>query len=387
MKGGVSNFDLAVFPDGKILTVSNENMLFSSIGTREWFASYPDDYDTNVAIRIDGKYIIMGVGEMRLFSPDRHFIGSALEWGPDIAVQPDNKIITVRFTDTGFRVTRFITFSSQGTFTANYDGDEKTDIAVLRPVNSTLYVLRSFEGFISYPSGEASFEIKRVMAGRYSYYFPFIYWKGGNITGTPAFFCGTGAGSRSCFQWGQIGDIPIAGEFGGFTVYRPSEGIWYITQNSSENPFRAVRWGLDGDKPVPADYDYDGISDIAVYRPSTGMWWILRSSDGGYFAVRFGIASDIPLTGDFDGDGFADFTVYRASEGNWYQLLTTGGFRAVKFGLATDSPVPGDYDGDGRHDIAVYREGFWYLLQSTEGFKAVQWGLPGDVPVSVRYDQ
>jgi len=333
--------------------------------------------------------------QIALYSGIRTFIGKANSsvTSHDVAVQPDNKILVV---GSNFVVMRYTAITSVATKSAAYDGDERADIAVLRHSNSTLYVLRGEGGpDVSYPSGEASFEVRRVIPEIFGSLLPafsFVYWRGGNIIGTPASFCGTYAtGNRQCIQWGLIGDIPVGGDYNadGFTdvaVFRPQNGVWYIYQSSSGR-FRYVQWGTNGDKPVPADYDYDGITDIAIYRPSTGTWWIQRSSDSGYFTVQFGIALDIPLTGDFDGDGRADFTVYRASEGNWYQLLTTEGFRVVRFGLSTDIPVPGDYDGDGRHDVAVFRQGVWYLLQSTAGFKAIQFGNADDRPVSVRYDE
>lgn len=396
------DFDLAILPNGNIMTVSNKNVLYSSYGSIEGVfpLSAPYSLNTDVAVRSDGKYItlnggihLFGDSKTSLHTPDNRFIGSTSEQGTDIVVQPDNKIIIIRSTETEFVVTRLLSISSQATRLADYNNDDITDIAVLRPTQSALYVLYNDDTSSVFHSGEASFEARRTIPERFAspLAFPFVYFRGGNIIGSPASFCGTNGVNRQCVGWGLIGDIPVGGDYDGdmfteITVFRPSEGVWY-TLNGVYNQPRTVQWGTSGDKPVPADYDYDGVTDYAVYRPSTGTWWILRSSDGGNFAVRFGISSDIPLTGDFDGDGRADFTVYRPSEGNWYQLLTTAGFRVVRFGLSSDVPVPGDYDGDGRHDVAVFRNGVWYLLQSTAGFKVVHWGQPSDIPAAVRYDR
>jgi uncharacterized delta-60 repeat protein len=399
---GGTSFDMEVLPDGRIFTVSNRNVIFSSTGEilTALPSGMPYTFNTNVAVRTDGKYItlnggihVYGSSGSYLYTPDHRLIGGMNLGGSDIVLQPDNKIIVISSTQTEFVVTRLITVSSQATRLADYNNNEKTDIAVLRPTQSALYVLYDDNASSVFFSGEASFEARRAIPERYgsSLAFPLVYFRGGSVVGSQASFCGTNGINRECVQWGLIGDIPVGGDYDGDTftdiaVFRPTEGVWY-TLNRFFSQSRAVQWGTNGDKPVPADYDYDGITDFAVYRPSTGTWWILRSSDGGNFAVQFGLSSDIPLTGDFDGDGRADFTVYRPSEGNWYQLLTSAGFRVTKFGISSDYPVPGDYDGDGRHDIAVFRSGVWYLLQSTAGFKVVNWGSPGDIPAAVRYDQ
>lgn len=62
------------------------------------------------------------------------------------------------------------------------------------------------------------------------------------------------------------------------SVWRPSNGVWYILQSSNNQPSYAY-WGSAGDKIVPGDYDGDRKTDPAVWRPSNSTWYILKSSD------------------------------------------------------------------------------------------------------------
>ena len=342
------------------------------------------------------------VGGIKVYT-DQGIIGRASMTGRPFAA-PDGRIILGRIDSitNELNLTALSRLTSQGTRMADFDRDDKTDLAIQRGSyffaqksgGGMTFNLQTFFGASVIPEMSEQ-RLPNLLLDRNTVVFA--------IRGIPNVSGGmyrriSESSGELYFGaiWGLAGDIPTGGDFDGngqldMTVFRPSDGVWYSIFGENDQ-FRFVSWGTAGDKPVPADYDYDGKTDFAVYRPSTGTWWIKRSSDGGSVAVKFGVAADIPVTGDYDADGRADLTVYRPSEGNWYQYLTTEGFRVIRFGLAGDIPVPGDYDGDGRHDIALYRGGVWYLLKSREGFAALT--MPAiigttvdDVPVSTRYDQ
>jgi len=195
-------------------------------------------------------------------------------------------------------------------------------------------------------------------------------------------------------NFGLAADTIVPADFDGdgktdIAVFRASENNWYVL-NSATGTASTVNFGAIGDLPVAADFDGDDKADYAVYRPSTGTWWILQSSDTSVATVNFGAAEDKPTLGDFDGDGKNDVAVFRPSTGIWYRLNSSNlQVSAYQFGLSTDITTPADFDGDGKTDIAVFRasNATWYIVNSTDNsFTITNFGLAEDKPVAADYD-
>jgi hypothetical protein len=239
---------------------------------------------------------------------------------------------------------------------ADYDGDGTTDFAVWRPSDGNWHVIES----------------------------------------------STGASWSQ--QWGIAGDVPVPGNYSALfgaaelAVWRPSTGTWWVL-NRSNGQVTERQWGIQGDVPVPGRYQTIRIlfarlpvPSFTVWRPSDGVWYIQNAGNSAVATRQWGISTDVPVPADYNGDGRTDIAVWRPSDGMWHIINSTstgaaGGntFRSQQWGTAGDIPVPNDYDRDGISDIAVWRpwEGNWYIIRSTDGCVLVhQWGTAADVPVA-----
>lgn len=268
----------------------------------------------------------------------------------------------------------------------DFDGDAKSDLTIYRPNTGTWWTL--FSKTPSYRAVNFGISTDKIVAGNYD---------GDDKSDVAVFRNGvwyilqSSDGAVKIDFWGISDDVPVPADYDndGFTniaVYRPSEGNWYIKNNSN---FEVRRWGIASDKPVPGDYDGDGTADVAVYRGSEGNWYILQSSNNQFILQTFGLAEDVPVQSDFNGDGVTDVAVYRPGNSFWYVLNSgSGAIRIEKFGLSKDIPISNDFDGDGKADISVFRAntGFWYILNSSDGSSSsTHWGSAEDTPVTANW--
>ena len=257
---------------------------------------------------------------------------------------------------------------------ADFDGDDKTDVAVWRATGPN----------------SASF---------------FIYESATSTFREDAF--------------GQEGDNPqVVGDYDGdgkadVATFRcpPAGGqCFFFYRGSDNNPngnITYVPWG-NGQPfdffPNVGDFDGDGKNDFCLQRTNPdeagkGQFVLLRSSDGGTEFINWGLDNDFIIPGDYDGDGKSDFMVRRNGSNpyQWFLLTRTGGgtgANPIQFGIPGDIMTPGDYDGDGKQDISIWRpdanpdNNYYYVLRSSDGsLQTFEWGSQNDVPTANWYVQ
>jgi hypothetical protein len=296
----------------------------------------------------------------------------------------------------------------------DYDGNGRTDFSVVRNTGGgsggqvTWFNLLNGPGTVSgYQWGiSTDFFVPEDYDGDNKT--DIAVWRSGSAGVAAFYILQSSTNTARVETFGQSGDDPtVVGDYDGdgksdLAVYRGgasagAQSIWYY-RGSLNNPSGNVTfipWGVGGDFPAPGDYDGDGKNDFNVQRNGgngQAAFWLAKST-GGTSVTYFGLPTDVIVPGDYDGDGKTDIAVVRGIGGviNWFYLSSLNGSitQTLWGSSATDFPTQGDYDGDGKTDAAVWRPNadpnmnFFYVLQSSNGALATaEWGQNGDYPVA-----
>lgn len=231
--------------------------------------SLENNLTVSIPVGREGEGIINNIGD---FDGDGR--GDLVAWNLDA-----NNVITWSILQSDTNTVRTVVWgqfrgpaSSDEFVPADYDGDGKLDVAVMRRATGVWYIIESSTG-----------------NPRYEY-------------------------------WGSPGDSPQVGDFDGdgkadLAVVRNQGGLffWYI-RNSSNGQMQSFQWGSAATDPFPffffpIDVDGDGKQDAMVRRGINGqiVFFVRRSSDGQMYSLAWGLTSFFPQFGDYDGDGKTDF--------------------------------------------------------------------------------
>ena len=116
--------------------------------------------------------------------------------------------------------------------------------------------------------------------------------------------------------------------------------------------------GTDLLVPIPADYDGDKKTDIAIFNVNEARWYILESKSSFLRRKIFcWLADEIPLPMDVDSDGKADITCYNATRKSWPTLLSAANQQFVDRNFPTptvSTSLYADIDGDKSADYVLY---------------------------------
>ena len=123
-----------------------------------------------------------------------------------------------------------------------------------------------------------------------------------------------------------------------YIIYRPSKEIFNVylsTRSYNPNTPVTVQLGNKNSRIVLEDYDGDSKVDLASWSPESGIWQIV-------YAKNF-LHTD--SNSRLSGCGIT---------GNTGNKNIPCPIATVRLGMLGDIPMPGDYDGDGKTDIAVF---------------------------------
>ncbi|MFO0965132.1 MAG: FG-GAP-like repeat-containing protein [Gemmataceae bacterium] len=199
------------------------------------------------------------------------------------------------------------------------------------------------------------------------------------------------------------------------------------------------------ERPVAADINQDGITDIGLFLPQgldpqhpvSGNWYFLVSDrlhetpvvgmvnmlDHAFnqqpftqdVTYNFGNGFEVPIignfdpptaasgavstaaldkvfSGDLDGDGKADYAAFDSGSATWNVQLSGGGTLSKTVGAPGDTPIRADFDGDGKADLATYHaaNGLWTILTSNSNFTQTTTRYFGgdatDTPLAIDFD-
>jgi hypothetical protein len=216
----------------------------------------------------------------------------------------------------------------------------------------------------------------------------------GNLPVTPNAFQGTfNGGSTDSFVARIKFNLPDT-----IGVFRPSISQFQLRNSNTAGPADLlIDFGQAGDIPVAGDWNGDGETDVGVFRPSAGQFILRKPLFGNStinIRINFGQSGDLPVVGDWDGDGKETPGVFRPGATGTFLLTNETATNSTPlpdiqftFGVNGDLPVAGDWNSDGIDTVGVFRPGVpgaFFLANQFQNFADIffNFGTAGDLPLA-----
>jgi hypothetical protein len=221
-------------------------------------------------------------------------------------------------------------------------------------------------------------------------------------------------------SFGQAGDLPVTGDWDGdgrtdIGVFRNGTFLLALLKTifthpcftcplvpiTTVEPLPSFNFGQAGDLPVAGDWNGDGVDDVGVFRvgqfslrqPITIKPCLACPPIIITINPNFGEVTDLPVVGDWNGDRTDTVGVFRGGpNGDWFlrNSNTTGvtDIHVQQFGsLAGVLYVVGDWDGDGADTVGLLFNGSFFLRNTnTDGPDSdlifSSFAQAGDLPVA-----
>ena len=239
----------------------------------------------------------------------------------------------------------------------DFNGDNVADIAVWRDTTGVWYILNSgtFTATILQWGTTGDEPVARDYDGDGKTDYAVVRRSNGQMTW---WILRSSDGGFSATQWGLSTDYTVPGDYDGdgkydIAIQRPgatptSNATYYILQTT--DGVKITQFGFGTDLAVPGDYDGDGKTDLAIVREGATAndqltWHFLRSSDNSWYYIQYGLTgTDVIAQGDYNGDGKTDLAIWRNTDGSFYVLSSIDySLLILQWGIPNDYPVAG-YD-------------------------------------------
>jgi hypothetical protein len=171
---------------------------------------------------------------------------------------------------------------------------------------------------------------------------------------------------RIVAQVGQEGDIPVPCDYDGdgeaeFAVWRPEDYNYYVSLDNKDwegNPVLITHIEGAGDYPVCGNFDEDPADEMAIWRADDGLWAIMLENStettdpNDYLVVQTGMIGDVPVPADYDADGIDEVAVWRPVDGSFFINYDNTDWAdgdaathaAYRTNLPDMIPVPGQFE-------------------------------------------